>query len=75
MTDRYATLTVALEHDIRVDDADYLINAIKAIRGVAGVTGHVNNYSVYTAQERIRREWGRKIFDFTRELMWGDEKP
>lgn len=69
MTDRYMTLTVALKDEIRKDDAEPLIEAIKMLRGVANVTGHVNNYEVYTAKEQLRLEWGRKIFDFTRKLM------
>ena len=37
MTDRVGTLLVALEHDLRVDDAESLINAIKCMRGVVSV--------------------------------------
>ena len=40
MTDRYNILTVALEKDLRDDDAQALINAIKMMRGVADVAGN-----------------------------------
>ena len=40
MTDRLNALTVSLDRDIRDDDAEVIINAIKAIRGVNGVTGN-----------------------------------
>ena len=45
MTNRYSTITVALEHDIREDDAQALINAIKMLREVADVGGHVSEAS------------------------------
>jgi len=74
MTDRYATLTVALDHDIRDDDAEHLVNAIKMMRGVADVSGHVNNMEVWTAHARIRREWGEKLHEVLKELMWGNKE-
>ena len=40
MTDRLNALTVSLDRDIREDDAEVIINAIKAIRGVNGVTAN-----------------------------------
>lgn len=37
MTDRYSGFAVVLERDIREDDAQAIIDAIKMIRGVAAV--------------------------------------
>jgi hypothetical protein len=37
MTDRYAALVVTLKADIREDDAEPLIDAIRLLRGVASV--------------------------------------
>ena len=73
MTDRYATLTVALDRDIRDDDAEHLINAIKMMKGVADVSGHVNNMEVWTAHARLRQAWGEKLHVVLRELMFGDK--
>lgn len=63
MTDRYFCLTVALERDIRDDDAECIINAIKMIRGVLNVKGEVSNPDVWMAEERARRELAEKILD------------
>ena len=41
MTDRFHSLTVVLEREIRDDDAEPIIAAIKMIKGVAEVTGEV----------------------------------
>jgi hypothetical protein len=39
MTDRYHALTVVLDREIRTDDAEDIINAIKQLRHVVDVTG------------------------------------
>lgn len=63
MTNRYNTLTVALEHDIREDDAEHLINAIKMLKGVLNVEGNVTTHDSWVAEERARRELRDKIFE------------
>jgi hypothetical protein len=69
MTDRYATLTVVLDRDIRDDDAEPLIKAIGMMKGVIAVEGNVDNLHTYAARERLRREWGQKLYDFIQELL------
>ena len=61
MTARYEALTVALEHDVREDDAEALIKAIEMMRGVLAVTGIVPDIGQFVARERIRLELGRKL--------------
>lgn len=63
MSDRYSALTVALEHDIRSDDAEKLIEAIKALRGVLDVKPHVADECCYVAQTRVRSELHKVIFE------------
>ncbi len=63
MTDRYHALTVTLERDIREDDAEHLINAIKMMRGVLDVSGEVSSIETHMAEERARHELGQKILD------------
>ena len=63
MTDRYNTLTVVLEREIREDDAEKYIDAIKMIKGVLSVKGNVADYGEYMAIERVRRELGEKIWE------------
>ena len=63
MTDRYHTLTVVLEHDIRDDDAESLISAIEHIRGVLSVSGNVADIQSHFAEERARLDLRRKLFE------------
>lgn len=69
MTDRYNALTVVLEQDIRDDDAEPLIEAIKMLRGVLDVQGNVSSANFFVAQSRADREWREKL----RKLIWPDE--
>ena len=56
MTTRFATLTVALSTDLRDDDAQSLIDAIKMLRGVADVKGDVSDPGQWLAETRVRSE-------------------
>lgn len=62
MTDRYNTLTVVLEKDIRDDDAEALLTAIRQLRGVLSVNGNVADLTAYMAEERAKRELGDKLW-------------
>ncbi len=62
MTDRYYALTVVLEKDIRDDDAEPILNAIKMIKGVQDVQPHISDPGTWVAQERARRELGEKLW-------------
>jgi len=63
MTDKFNTLTVVLENDIREDNATLeLISAIRQLRGVLSVTGNVANLSDHLATERARRELIEKLW-------------
>ena len=63
MSDRYNYLTVALEKNIRDDDAKVLISAIEMLRGVLKVKGNVSNGTEFTAEARIRKELGTKLWN------------
>ena len=63
MTDRYYALTVILEKDIRDDDAEPIINAIKMIRGVQNVEGLISDPTTWMAEERARMELGKKLME------------
>lgn len=63
MTDRIHSLTVVLEQDIRTDDVETIINAIRAIRFVGSVEKHVADLETHSARERVRLELGQKILD------------
>jgi hypothetical protein len=63
MTDRYTALTVVLDEDIREDDADGLLTAIRQLRGVLDVTPHVANSETQIAIQRARSELGKKLWE------------
>ena len=62
MTDRYNAFLVILEHDIRSDDAEATINAIRQIKGVLNVQPHVADFDEAIAESRIRNELHKKLF-------------
>ncbi len=62
MTDRYSTLTVVLENDVRDDDAQALIAAIQQLRGVLKVSGNISDPTSYMAEERARKDFGDKLW-------------
>lgn len=62
MTDRYNTLTVVLEKDVRDDDAETLLAAIRQLRGVLSASGNVTDPAAYMAEERAKRELGDKLW-------------
>lgn len=63
MTDRYYALTVILEKDIRDDDAQPILNAIKMIRGVQDIKKHISDPMTWMAEERARADLRKKLFD------------
>jgi hypothetical protein len=72
MTDRLKGLVVVLDKDIRVDDAEEIINAIKMIKGVADVQGSVANYNDYMNRSRVDREWKERLWKMIREETKSD---
>lgn len=63
MTNRYNALVVVLEHEIREDDAEALLSAIRMIKGVKTVRGHVADMESHIAYERARHDLGQKLLD------------
>ena len=63
MTDRYNTLTVVLEHEIREDDAEHLLNAIRMLKGVLSVSGNVSDMTDYMVKETAKFELKQKLFE------------
>lgn len=63
MTDRVKGITIVLDRDIRTDDVEVLVNAIRLLRGVATVDTVLTTSDDYFARERIRTELVGKMFD------------
>jgi hypothetical protein len=62
MTDRINAFIVILDRDIREDDAEDTLTALKQIKGVMSVKPHVANFSDAIAQDRVRQELGMKLW-------------
>lgn len=67
MTDRYNAFIVILDRDIREDDAEATINAIKQIKGVLKVRPHVANFSDSIATARVKMELTEKLWKVLNE--------
>lgn len=61
MTDRHAGYIIVLAEDIREDDAEHIINALRMVRGVAAVEPVVANIELHIARRQARTEF-RELF-------------
>jgi len=63
MTDRVNYLTVALEKDMRIEDAQALVQAIRCMRNVLDVKENVADPLGFVVEERVRQEMSRKLIE------------
>jgi len=63
MTDRVNYLTVALEKDMRIDDAQALVQAIRCMRNVLDVKENVADPMGFVIEERVRQEMAQKLIE------------
>jgi len=67
MTDRVNALVVTLEQDIRIDDVQLLIDAIKMMRFVADVSPNVTDMQDHIAYIRARSDIEGKLYNALRD--------
>lgn len=68
MTDRHSGYIVTLSEDIREDDAEFIINALKMVKGVVEVKPVISDPSVNCVVEhRVKNAMRTKL------LQWYDE--
>ncbi len=63
MSDRYHSLAVVLDHDVKDEDARVIIQSISMIRGVLSVTPKIADMESHMAEQRARSELGRKLIE------------
>jgi hypothetical protein len=63
MSDRTVVLTVVLDQNYRVDDAENIMNAIRMIKGVINVKANVTDIETHTAYARAHADLEEKIWD------------
>lgn len=67
MTDRYNAFLVILENNLREDDAEATINAIKQIKGVLDVQPHVAGFEDAIAETRVRNRLIEQILEIVQQ--------
>jgi hypothetical protein len=63
MTDRINGFWVALENDVRVDDAEAILAAVRCLKGVIAVEANVTGHADWIATARVRRELVAKLYE------------
>lgn len=69
MTDRIVSLTVVLEKEVREDDCQAIIDAVKMIKGVGHVTAEVGDVEFYTARAQATIELWKRISELFEEYL------
>ncbi len=69
MTDRVKGFTVTLEHDIRIDDVQPILEAIRMIRGVVDVQPSIANSDDMIIESRVRSEFREKFYKFLKDNL------
>lgn len=67
MTDRFKGFVVTLAEDLRSDDAQPTLDAIRMIKGVVSVLPSVVTPDDLINRERVRVELGNKLFEVLRK--------
>jgi hypothetical protein len=69
MTERFKGFTVVLEEDIREDDAQQTLNALRCIRGVLSVEPLVRDSTDFVARQRAQSEIREMVYGALREVF------
>ena len=62
MSDRHVAYTVVLEHELKDEDSERVIEAIRMLRGVADVVPVVADPGFYVARQQARHNLQRILF-------------
>ena len=68
MTDRVKGCIVTFNRDIRVDDVECIVEAIKMIKGVSSVNLSVTNIDDHMNRHRVMSEVKSKFYNFIEDL-------
>lgn len=69
MTDRVKGFTVTLEKDIRIDDVEVIMQAIRMIRGIADVKPSILTSEDYMNRQMVKYELREKFWKFYTEEL------
>lgn len=71
MTDRVHSFQVVLERDIRIDDVEPLLGAVRQLRGVVSVVPIISTFEAHMAEERAKLELEKHILNMLQALREG----
>jgi len=63
MTDCIHSITVVLKENVRVDDAESILNAIRMVKGVISAKGNVADIDSHMAESRARVAIHTQLFE------------
>jgi len=66
MSDHTVVLTVVLDKDYRVDDAESIVSAIRMVKGVLTVEANVSDIGTHTAYTQARYDLEKKLWSALR---------
>lgn len=69
MTDRHSGYIVTLDHDIREDDAEQIIQALSMVKGVLAVEPLVRDGDLMITQARLRFDLQRKVHQAVQQVF------
>ena len=67
MTDRHAAYIVTLDEDIREDDAEAILSALRMVKHVLSVEPVVATYEQHIADARSDSRWRERIYRLLEE--------
>lgn len=67
MTDHHAGYLITLTSNVREDDAETILSALRLIRGVADVQPVISNLDQQIGQVRADGEWRERLYRFLSE--------
>lgn len=67
MTDRYKGFLITLEKEMRSDDAEDILNALKMIKGVANVKPYINQAEDWMMYEKGVMDTRMEILNWCRK--------
>ena len=74
MTDRHAGYIVVLDTDLREDDAEPVLAALRMVKGVLSVEPLTSGWEVHVAEDRVRFELGKAVQESVRAVLYPERK-
>lgn len=69
MTDRYKGFLITLEKEIRSDESEHIINALKMIKGVSQVKPYVNGLEDWMMYEKGVMDTRMELLNWTQRKI------